>query len=67
MIRNPYGYLPDTKNVNMISTLVVSNDCNFFVQKINKTIKRDPKPWDTLSWKGQLERTRSWKVLSWKV
>ena len=53
MIRNPYGYLPDTKNVNMISTLVVSNDCNFFVQKINITIKRDPKPWDTLIWKGQ--------------
>ena len=23
--------------------------------------------WDTCSWKGQLERTRSWKVLSWKV
>ena len=22
---------------------------------------------DTCSWKGQLERTRSWKVLSWKV
>ena len=22
--------------------------------------------WDTCSWKGQLERTRSWKVLSWK-
>ena len=25
------------------------------------------KKWDTCSWKGQLERTRSWKVLSWKV
>ena len=23
--------------------------------------------WDACSWKGQLERTRSWKVLSWKV
>ena len=22
---------------------------------------------DACSWKGQLERTRSWKVLSWKV
>ena len=22
---------------------------------------------DTCSWKGQLERTRSWKVFSWKV
>ena len=22
---------------------------------------------DTCSWKGQLEKTRSWKVLSWKV
>jgi len=23
--------------------------------------------WDTRSWKGQLERTRNWKVVSWKV
>ena len=23
--------------------------------------------WETCSWKGQLERTRSWKVRSWKV
>ena len=52
MIRNPYGYLPDTKNVNMISTLVASDDYNFFVQKINKTIKMDPKPRDTLVGKG---------------
>ena len=22
---------------------------------------------DTCSWKGQLERTRSWKIISWKV
>ena len=23
--------------------------------------------WDRCSWKGQLEKTRKWKVLSWKV
>ena len=23
--------------------------------------------WDTYSWKGQLERTRNWNILSWRV
>ena len=26
-----------------------------------------PADWDTCSWKGQLGKTRSWKVFSWKV
>ena len=33
----------------------------------SKFSKNHPKNRDACSWKGQLERTRSWKVLSWKV
>ena len=37
--------------------------------KRNQTILHGPviRPRDTCSWKEQLERTRSWEVLSWKV
>ena len=35
--------------------------------KVQKFSKSQPKHRDACSWKGQLERTRSWKVLSWKV
>ena len=35
-----------------------------FFSCISPTYHKD---WDTCSWKGQLESTRSWKILSWKV
>ena len=37
------------------------------IQTKFEIFKKSPKNRDACSWKGQLERTRSWKVLSWKV
>ena len=39
-----------------------------FVLKMNlKNVQLQQETGDTCSWKGQLEKTRSWKVFSWKV
>ena len=57
-------------NLHVVFSIVLKEPQNTVFSTRDSQAKMTRNSWtrgDTCSWKGQLERTRSWKVFSWKV